>query len=95
MEWGHCLSAAGAGGRGRFSVHGATRMLTAMRGHIIDGERWITERLTLLKERLAAQPGDDERRAIEAEIEILSKERGIGLGGLRGKRISRRLRRST
>ena len=61
--------------------------------HIIDGERWIAQRLVFLRERLAAGPEPDERLALEAEIELLSKERGIGPTGLRGGRISRRLRR--
>jgi hypothetical protein len=62
---------------------------------IIDGQRWIAERLAFLRERLAAQPPDDARRDIEAEIEVLSKERGISLGGLRAGPIARRLRRKT
>jgi hypothetical protein len=60
---------------------------------IIDGDRWISERLAFLRERLAAQPEHHERRTIEAEIDVLSKETGITLGGLRGGRIVRRLRR--
>lgn len=64
-----------------------------MHEYIIDGERWIAHRLKFLRERLAAGPEADERRALEAEIEVLSKERGIGPTGLRGGRISRRLRR--
>jgi hypothetical protein len=61
--------------------------------HIIDSERWIAQRLMFLRERLAAGPEADERRALEAEIEVLSKERGIGPTGLGGRRISRPLRR--
>jgi hypothetical protein len=61
--------------------------------HIIDGERWIAQRLLFLRERLAVGPEADERRALEAEIEVLSKERGIGPAGLPAGRISRRLRR--
>jgi hypothetical protein len=68
-------------------------MLGSVHEPVIDGERWIAERLSFLRERLEAQPSADERRAIEAEIQLLSKERGITLGGLRGPRIGRRLRR--
>lgn len=64
-----------------------------MHNRIIDGDRWISEHLAFLRQRLAAQPEDHERRTIEAEIDVLSKETGITLGGLRGGRIARRLRR--
>lgn len=64
-----------------------------MHGHIIDGERWIAERLAFLKERLGGDLSGDERAAVEAEIEVLSKERGIGPTGVRAGRIRRRLRR--
>ena len=62
---------------------------------IIDGERWIAERLAFLRERLAGEVAAEERSAIEAEIEVLSKERGIALGGLRAGRLGRRLQRNT
>ncbi len=68
-------------------------MLDLVHGRIIDGERWIAERLVFLRERLAGELAAEERRAIEAEVEVLSKERGISLGGLRAGRIGRRLRR--
>ena len=61
---------------------------------VIDGERWIAERLAFLRERLAGELAAEERRAIEAEMEVLSKERGISIGGLRAGRIGRRLRRN-
>ena len=61
---------------------------------IIDGERWIAERLVFLRDRLAGELTAEERRAIEAEMEVLSKERGISVGGLRAGRIGRRLRRN-
>lgn len=60
---------------------------------IIDGERWIAERLAFLRERLAAEPSDTERRAIEDEIAVLAKERGISPRGVRAGPIARRLRR--
>ncbi len=49
-----------------------------MSGRIIDGNRWVRERLRFLNEQLAANPTEDERRAIEAEIEVLSKENRAG-----------------
>lgn len=42
---------------------------------VIDDRRWIEQRLKFLRERLAAGPSDDERQAIEAEIEALSSHR--------------------
>lgn len=42
----------------------------------------------------STRPSDDERRAVEAEIVALSKERGIMPGGLRFPRFWRRLRRN-
>jgi hypothetical protein len=68
-------------------------MLGSVHRRVIDGERWIAERLAFLRQRLAGEPEADERSAIEAEIEVLSKERGIAPGGLRTGRIGRRLRR--
>ena len=50
-----------------------------MRKPVIDGERWIAERLKFLKQRLSENPSDDERRAIEVEIQALSKASGIML----------------
>ena len=64
-----------------------------MSGPIIDGERWIAERLKFLRERLAEGPADRERSAIEAEIGALSKERGLAPGGRRASRTARWLRR--
>jgi len=68
-------------------------MLASVHDPIIDGERWIGERLAFLRERLAGEPEDDERHAIEAEIAALSNERGIAPGGRRTGRMGRRLRR--
>jgi hypothetical protein len=61
---------------------------------IIDGEGWIAERLRVLRERLS-DPNlpADERQAVEAEIETLSKEVGIGPGGWRFPRRLRLFRR--
>jgi glucose-6-phosphate dehydrogenase assembly protein OpcA len=64
-----------------------------MRGQIIDGEGWIAERLRFLRERLAGELSDEERRATEAEVESLSEEGGIMPLGLRFPRMLRRLRR--
>jgi hypothetical protein len=55
-----------------------------MPGHIIDGERWIRERLRFLRERLdgeVLEPG--ERKAIEAEVTALNQERGLTVAGRR------------
>lgn len=67
----------------------------AVHGHIIDGERWIAARLAFLRERLEGELTPEERRATETEIEVLTKERGVGPSGLRQGRIARRLRRRT
>jgi len=66
-----------------------------VRSRIIDGERWIAERLKFLRDRLAEELSADDRKAIEAEIEVLSRERGLTIGGRRIPRILRRLRRDT
>ncbi|MDQ3945971.1 MAG: hypothetical protein M3357_12630 [Actinomycetota bacterium] len=42
---------------------------------VIDGKRWIDERLKFLRERLGADPSDEERQSIETEIEALVAER--------------------
>ena len=64
-----------------------------MRSRIIDGERWIAERMKFLRERLAEDLSDDERKALEAELEVLSRERGLTVGGRRMPRLLRRLKR--
>lgn len=64
-----------------------------MGSQIINGERWIAERLKFLRERLAQDLPDEERRAIETEIETLSRESGITARGHRFPRILHRLRR--
>ncbi len=64
-------------------------MLAPVHAWIIDGERWIAERLRFPRDHLAGDLSDDERRAAEAEIEILSKERSLTVGGLRGPRWAR------
>ena len=60
---------------------------------------WIAERLKFLRDRLAEELSADDRKAIEAEIEaeieVLSRERGLTIGGRRIPRILRRLRRDT
>ncbi len=60
---------------------------------VVNGERWITERLKFLRARLAEHPPEPERLAIEAEIETLLKERGLLFAGLRSPGFLRRLRR--
>ncbi|MDP9071518.1 MAG: hypothetical protein M3N68_09615 [Actinomycetota bacterium] len=64
-----------------------------MSGRIVDGERWIAERLKFLRELLAGDLSDAERRAVEGEIETLSKERGLTVAGRRRPGLLRRLRR--
>jgi hypothetical protein len=63
-----------------------------VRSRIIDGERWIAERLAFLRERLLGKLSDAERRAIETEVELLSRERGLTVGGRLVPRILRRFR---
>jgi hypothetical protein len=64
-----------------------------VRSRIIDGEQWIQARLKFLRERLAGELPDAERTAIEDEIERLSKEDGLTIGGSRSPRLVRRWRR--
>ncbi len=59
---------------------------------IIDGEGWIAARLAFLRERLAGDLSADERRAVETELEALSKERGLTSDGHRVALFGRRLR---
>ncbi|MEW6476329.1 MAG: hypothetical protein AB1679_29055 [Actinomycetota bacterium] len=63
-----------------------------MGGRIIDGERWIAERMKFLRERLAGELTDDERQHLENELEALSKERPRPSPGYRFPRIFRRRR---
>jgi hypothetical protein len=62
---------------------------------IINGDRWIADRLATLRRRLAEGPDDEERAEIEREIAVLSKERGLTVGGRRTlvPRFLRRVRR--
>jgi ubiquinone biosynthesis protein UbiJ len=62
-------------------------------GSIIDGERWVAQRLAFLRARLAEDISDEEQAAIEAEIGTLSDERGLTLGSARPFRRRRWLRR--
>lgn len=64
-----------------------------MPGQIIDGERWIAERLRFLRARLEEEISEDERRAVEEEVNLLTQEQGLRADGRRGSRILRRLRR--
>ncbi|MGI9022177.1 MAG: hypothetical protein ACR2HV_02865 [Acidimicrobiales bacterium] len=64
-----------------------------MGGGITDGDQWIGERLRFLRERLTTDLSESERQAVEAEIEVLSSERGLTARGLRTSRLLRRLRR--
>ncbi len=63
---------------GRWSIyHGK------MRPRVIDGERWIAQRVKFLHEMLQTELSPEQRRAVEAELDSLSKERGIRHGGRR------------
>lgn len=64
-----------------------------MPGNIIDGERWIADRLGFLQARLTQELSEDERAQVESEIALLSKERGMRAGGRRPSLLLRRLRR--
>jgi hypothetical protein len=67
-----------------------------MRSRIIDGERWIEERVKFLRERLATEElSDGERKAAEAELVTLSRERGFTVRGGRNSRLLRWLRRKS
>lgn len=82
-----------ASGAHRRSCAGIVRRYPRSVAGVVNGDRWIAERLAFLRERLAADPPADERAAIEAEIEVLSKERGITFAGVRLPLFLRRLRR--
>jgi hypothetical protein len=44
---------------------------------VIDGDGWIAARLAFLRGLLDGVPSEEERHAIQAEIDVLSKERGL------------------
>ena len=50
---------------------------------VIDGDRWIGQRLAFLRDLLKTELPDEQRKAVEEEIGRLSKERGIHAGGRR------------
>jgi hypothetical protein len=50
---------------------------------MIDGDRWIAQRLEFLRGVLSTDIPDDQRKLIEEEMEKLRKERGIHVGGPR------------
>jgi hypothetical protein len=55
-----------------------------VRRSIVDGDRWIKDRLGFLRSLLEDDHRDlteEQRAAIEAEMATLSKERGIHHGG--------------
>jgi hypothetical protein len=41
---------------------------------VIDGRKWLQDRLRHLQAQLDAEPSDDQRKAVEAEIEKLRAE---------------------
>ena len=78
--------------------HGPSDSLSrtmGLMGHsVVNGDRWIAERLAHLQTLLAGELSQAQREAIESEIAALNKERGIVLGGLRLPRWFRRWRRT-
>jgi hypothetical protein len=48
---------------------------------IVDGSGWIAKRLTHLHNLLDGDASEEDRRAIEEEIAVLSKEQGFACGG--------------
>jgi hypothetical protein len=64
-----------------------------VRQPVINGERWIRDRLSFLRERLACDVSDAETQAIQAEIAVLSREPGIKFGGSRSVRWAKLFRR--
>jgi hypothetical protein len=57
---------------------------------MIDGDRWIAQRLAFLRGLLETDLLPEQQQAIEAEIDLLSKERGIQHGGRRRGWLARR-----
>ena len=57
--------------------------MVSVRKGMIDGDRWIAERLAFLRGLLTTEISDEQRKAIDDEIQKLSKERGIHIGGFR------------
>lgn len=89
MRQGPATALGGADGESRPSRAPYARLMG-----IIDGERWIAQRLKFLRERLAGeQLSEDERQAIEAEIEALEKAPAIPPAALVFPRRLLRLRR--
>jgi hypothetical protein len=54
-----------------------------VRHGVIDGDRWIAERLKFLRGLLDGDISDEQRQAIESEIDVLRKERGLHVGSPR------------
>ena len=52
-----------------------------MRRSVVNGDRWISQRLQHLRDLLRGDLSEEQRQAAEAEIATLSNERGIGCGG--------------
>jgi hypothetical protein len=49
--------------------------------NIIDGSDWIAKRLSHLRSLLDADVSEEDRKAIEEEIAVLSRELGLACGG--------------
>ena len=67
--------------------------LVSVPAHIINGDQWITARLAYLRELLTGDLTDEQRKTVEHEIAVLSKESGIGFRGRRYVRLLRRWRK--
>jgi hypothetical protein len=64
----------------------------AVRHDVVNGDRWISDRLAFLHDLLNADISDEQRTFVEAEIAVLSKESGITTSGRRRPRLLRRWR---
>ena len=67
-------------------------MIGGVSPKIIDGDDWLNRRIRHLRDELATDLSEGERQAIEAELAMLSAERGLTPGGRRRSRLWRRLR---
>jgi hypothetical protein len=57
-------------------------MLAGVAG-VIDGRKWLQERLQSLQVQLDAEPSEDQRQVLEAEIQKVRAELGAGTRRLR------------
>jgi len=62
-------------------ARGSSGTVIRVGGNIIDGSGWIAKRLAHLRSLLDGEVSDEDRRSIEDEIAVLSKEQGFGCDG--------------